>query len=131
METTHATHSADCSCTPLILSNPGKREQFSENTPICNSLACNPCHAAYASGEVAASPMQEFEMTQRLLAASSDALRNHSDDDLVPVPVACMAIGKSVNSLYRMFADGTLTKHKIGGSTRVRVRELRKLIGGF
>jgi len=117
-------------CAPANHPDFTKRELFSENERICKVLNCNHRHAESAPGEVTAFSVRESQMTKQFLAASSAALQKYNDDDLVPIPVACSAIGKGVNSVYRMFSAGSLTKHKIGGSTRVRVAELRKLIGG-
>jgi hypothetical protein len=49
---------------------------------------------------------------------------------LVSISTACAVLDKSAPSIYRMFSAGTLTKIKVGGSSKVRVAEIRKLIGG-
>lgn len=51
------------------------------------------------------------------------------DSILVSLAEAGAVSGRSRASLYRHFKDGELTPIKIGHSTRVRVGELRKLIG--
>ncbi|MBL8366519.1 MAG: helix-turn-helix domain-containing protein [Candidatus Accumulibacter sp.] len=45
------------------------------------------------------------------------------------IPDASAVSGRSRASIYRHFEAGELTKIKVGNSTRVRVGELRKLIG--
>jgi hypothetical protein len=48
---------------------------------------------------------------------------------LVNIAAAVAVTGRSRNSIYRHFTRGELTPVKIGFSTRVRVSELRALIG--
>jgi predicted DNA-binding transcriptional regulator AlpA len=55
-----------------------------------------------------------------------DSLPNSAAID---IPDASAVSGRSRASIYRHFEAGELTKIKVGNSTRVRVGELRKLIG--
>jgi len=48
---------------------------------------------------------------------------------LVEIPTACAVTNRSRNSIYRHFEAGELTKIKIGSSTKIKVGELRRLIG--
>lgn len=48
---------------------------------------------------------------------------------LLSIPEASAVSGRSRSSIYRHFKAGELSQIKIGNSTRVRVGELRKLIG--
>lgn len=48
---------------------------------------------------------------------------------LVDVNDACVVARRSRASIYRHFKAGDLTMIKVGSSTRVRVGELRRLIG--
>lgn len=52
------------------------------------------------------------------------------DSALVAVRTACTVSDRSRASLYRDFAAGRLTLIKIGSSARVRVGELRAMLGG-
>lgn len=51
------------------------------------------------------------------------------DSALVSIPVACAVSDRSRASIYRDFAAGRLTKVKVGSSTKIRVGNLRRLIG--
>lgn len=51
------------------------------------------------------------------------------DTALVDIPCGMFIIGQCRASIYRAFDDGTLTRIKVGGSTRIRVSELRTMIG--
>jgi len=48
---------------------------------------------------------------------------------LVDIPVAAIIAHRSRASIYRHFKSGELTPVKVGNSTRIRVSELRRLIG--
>ena len=48
---------------------------------------------------------------------------------LVDISDACTVTGRSRASIYRHFKAGDLTLVKVGCSTRIRVGELRRLIG--
>ncbi|MBK7953392.1 MAG: helix-turn-helix domain-containing protein [Candidatus Accumulibacter sp.] len=48
---------------------------------------------------------------------------------LLSIAEASAVSGRSRASIYRHFRAGELSQIKIGNSTRVRVGELRKLIG--
>lgn len=51
------------------------------------------------------------------------------DTAVVDIRAAAQITGRSRNSIYRHFQAGDLTPVKIGYSTRVRVSELRRLLG--
>lgn len=51
------------------------------------------------------------------------------DSMLVDIPVACTVTSRSRASIYRHFTAGDLTPVKVGNSTRIRVGDLRRLIG--
>lgn len=51
------------------------------------------------------------------------------DSALVNIPVACAISHRSRASIYRHFKSGDLTPVKVGNSTRIKVGELRRLIG--
>ena len=51
------------------------------------------------------------------------------DSGLITIPETCGVSSRSRASIYRHFANGELTPVKVGHSTRVRVGELRRLIG--
>lgn len=51
------------------------------------------------------------------------------DSAAVDLEIANLISGRSRASLYRHFKAGELSLIKVGNSTRVRVGELRKLIG--
>lgn len=64
--------------------------------------------------------------------ASFDAVQqfdNCPDTMLVDIPVACTVTSRSRASIYRHFNAGDLTPIKVGNSTRIKVGELRRLIG--
>jgi len=48
---------------------------------------------------------------------------------LLTIVDACAVSGRSRASIYRHFKAGELSQIKVGNSTRVRVGDLRKLIG--
>lgn len=55
---------------------------------------------------------------------------DHAPDSmLVDINSASTISGRSRASIYRHFKDGDLTPIKIGNSTRIKVGELRRLIG--
>lgn len=56
-------------------------------------------------------------------------LDDASDSMLVDIPYACAVASRSRASIYRHFKAGDLTPIKVGHSTRIRVGDLRKLIG--
>jgi hypothetical protein len=51
------------------------------------------------------------------------------DSSLVSITTASVVSGRGRSSIYRHFKAGELTKVRVGQSTRIRVSELRKLIG--
>lgn len=51
------------------------------------------------------------------------------DSALISIPDAVVISGRSRNSIYRHFQRGELTPIKVGFSTRIRVANLRSLIG--
>lgn len=52
-----------------------------------------------------------------------------ADTSLVTIQTASLVSSRSRNSIYRHFKAGDLTPIKIGHSTRIRVSELRVLMG--
>ena len=63
---------------------------------------------------------------------SFDAIRNFDhcpDAMLVSIPETAAVISRSRASIYRHFEKGELSPVKIGNSTRIRVGEIRRLIG--
>lgn len=52
-----------------------------------------------------------------------------ADSMLVDIPCAQFVSTRSRTSINRAFTDGTLTRVKVGGSTRIRVSELRTMLG--
>ena len=48
---------------------------------------------------------------------------------LISLPEASAVSRRSRSSLYRAFASGELPRVKVGSSTRIRVGDLRRLIG--
>lgn len=51
------------------------------------------------------------------------------DSALVDIPVACAITHRSRASIYRHFKAGDLDMVKVGNSTRIKVGDLRRLIG--
>ena len=51
------------------------------------------------------------------------------DAMLLDIPTACVIAGRSRASIYRHFKAGDLKVIKVGKSTRIKVGELRRLIG--
>lgn len=51
------------------------------------------------------------------------------DSQLIDINSAGVIAGRSRASIYRHFKAGELTPVKIGNSTRIKVGELRRLIG--
>lgn len=51
------------------------------------------------------------------------------DAMLVDITTACVIACRARASFYRDFKSGRLTQIKVGNSTRIRVGDLRKLIG--
>ncbi len=51
------------------------------------------------------------------------------DAMLLDIPTACTISSRSRASIYRHFKSGDLNPVKVGNSTRIKVGELRRLIG--
>ncbi len=51
------------------------------------------------------------------------------DAMLLDIPTACAITSRSRASIYRHFTAGDLTPVKVGNSTRIKVGDLRRLIG--
>lgn len=51
------------------------------------------------------------------------------DAMLLDIPTACAISSRSRASIYRHFKSGDLNMVKVGNSTRIKVGELRRLIG--
>ncbi len=49
---------------------------------------------------------------------------------VVPLTAAMILLGTSRATLYRLFNTGTLNPVKVGGATKLKVSELRRLIAG-
>lgn len=61
-----------------------------------------------------------------------DAVRQFDtapDAMLLDIPTACAISSRSRASIYRHFKTGDLSQVKVGNSTRIKVGELRRLIG--
>ena len=64
-----------------------------------------------------------------VITPSAEQFSRLDDNMLVDIHTTCAVIGKSRNSVYRMFQSGDLEPIKIGHSTRIRVADIRRLIG--
>jgi len=65
-------------------------------------------------------------------ANTFDAVRQFDtapDAMLLDIPTACTISSRSRASIYRHFKAGDLKPVKVGNSTRIKVGELRRLIG--
>lgn len=51
------------------------------------------------------------------------------DSALVDISIACVVAHRSRASIYRHFKKGDLSPIKVGSSTRIKVGDLRRLIG--
>jgi hypothetical protein len=63
---------------------------------------------------------------------SFDAVRQFDtapDAMLLDIPTACAISSRSRASIYRHFKAGDLNPVKVGNSTRIKVSDLRRLIG--
>lgn len=64
--------------------------------------------------------------------AASQAVQQfdtYPDSALLTIPDASTIAGRSRASIYRHFKKGELTLIKVGDSSRIRVGQLRRLIG--
>ncbi len=68
-------------------------------------------------------------MASPVITPSAEQFSRLDGSALVDIHTGCAVIGKGRNSIYRMFQSGDLTPVKIGHSTRIRVSDLRRLIG--
>jgi predicted DNA-binding transcriptional regulator AlpA len=64
-----------------------------------------------------------------VITPSAEKFSRLDGNALVDIPTTCAVIGKSRNSVYRLFQSGDLEPIKIGHSTRIRVADIRRLIG--
>lgn len=64
-----------------------------------------------------------------VITPSAEQFSRLDANALVDIHTTCAVIGKSRNSVYRMFQSGDLEPIKIGHSTRIRVADIRRLIG--
>ena len=64
-----------------------------------------------------------------VITPSAEQFSRLDGNALVDIHTACAVIGKSRNSVYRMFQSGDLAQVKVGNSTRIRVADIRRLIG--
>lgn len=65
----------------------------------------------------------------RYLSPVVNEFDQHPNSALVDIPTACLVLNRSRQSIYRHFQAGELTKIKVGGSTKIKVGELRNLMG--
>jgi hypothetical protein len=63
-----------------------------------------------------------------VITPSAEKFSRLDDNMLVDIHTTCAVIGKSRNSVYRLFQSGDLEPIKVGNSTRVRVSDIRRLI---
>ena len=64
-----------------------------------------------------------------VITPSAEQFSRLDGNALVDIHTTCAVIGKSRNSIYRMFKSGDLAQIKVGNSTRIRVADIRRLIG--
>ena len=64
-----------------------------------------------------------------VITPSAEKFSRLDGNALVDIHTTCAVIGKSRNSVYRMFQSGDLAQVKVGNSTRIRVADIRRLIG--
>jgi hypothetical protein len=70
--------------------------------------------------------LKEHSMSHKPSVVNFDTL---PDSAVVDINTAVAVTGRSRNSVYRHIKAGDLTAVKLGFSTRLRVSELRRLIG--
>ena len=58
-----------------------------------------------------------------------EKFHSYSPSVLIDITDACAILHRSRASIYRHFKSGELTLVKVGSSSRIRVGELRRLIG--
>ena len=68
-------------------------------------------------------------MNHQTASAAVQQFDTYAASVLLDINDACTVAGRSRASIYRHFKAGDLTAVKVGNSTRIRVGELRKLIG--
>ena len=68
-------------------------------------------------------------MNHQIASAAVQQFSTYDPSVLIVINDACIVAGRSRASIYRHFKSGELTAVKVGNSTRIRVGELRKLIG--
>ena len=68
-------------------------------------------------------------MAQKTASAAVQQFDTSPNSALLDITTASTIAGRSRASIYRHFKAGELTMVKIGNSTRIRVGELRRLIG--
>lgn len=68
-------------------------------------------------------------MKQQTVSAAVQQFDRAPDSMLVGINDAGTISGRSRASIYRHFKSGDLTPVKVGNSTRIKVGELRRLIG--
>lgn len=69
-------------------------------------------------------------MAQKTLPAAVSQFDDFPDSALLSITNAGALADRSRASIYRHFTAGELTMVKVGRSTRIRVGDLRRLIGG-
>lgn len=68
-------------------------------------------------------------MAEKTITAAAAAFDHLANDSLVDCATGCSILGKSRSGIYKMFSRGELTLIKVGRSSRIRVGELRSVIG--
>lgn len=68
-------------------------------------------------------------MKRQTTPAAVQQFDSAPDSALVSISDAGIIAGRSRASVYRHFKNGSLTLVKVGNSSRIRVGELRRLIG--
>lgn len=68
-------------------------------------------------------------MKQQTASAVVQQFDTFPDSALIDIAAAGAIAGRSRASIYRHFKAGEITLVKVGHSTRIRVGELRRLIG--
>lgn len=68
-------------------------------------------------------------MKQQTVSAAVQQFDHAPDSMLLGINDAGTISGRSRTSIYRHFKAGDLTPVKVGNSTRIKVGELRRLIG--
>ena len=68
-------------------------------------------------------------MKPKSISTAVQQFDSYAHSVLIDINDACIVAGRSRASIYRHFKRDDLTMVKVGSSTRIRVGELRRLIG--